>query len=65
MKANGQPSKREIELTLARVAGYHNDTARYARILCERRLTTYDAIKQAYITGMKQRESGMLCSCCS
>ena len=64
MKKNGRPSKREIELTSARIAGYHGDTADYTRLLVNRRTASYDAIKAAYVVGIRQRKDGMRCAHC-
>lgn len=57
MKRNGQPTKREIEIAIARRAGYERDGAAYARILVERRCASYDAIKSAYRQGYIAREA--------
>jgi hypothetical protein len=55
-------SKREIALSLCRIAGYHNDSKAFARVFIENRLSMKVA-QNAFAEGANQRKSGMKCSC--
>lgn len=64
MKVNGQPSKREIELDIARSAGYHDDHRRYVRALVERKTASASALKAAWNQGARWKEQGaQTCTC--
>lgn len=56
-------TKRNVELALARVAGYHQDHSRYTRLLCERRCTSLPALLAAWRAGWKQKQAGTPCTC--
>lgn len=56
-------TKRDMELTRARVDGYHGDAASFTRHLVERRLASYQAMQQAYRAGQRQRAGGIQCGC--
>lgn len=55
-------TKRDQALALARIAGYHGDTAAYTRLLVERRVAR-PAMAQAYSTGARMKERGVPCAC--
>ncbi len=63
MKTNGRPTARDIELTRARLAGYHDDRATFARVLVERRTASYTALQFAFREGERQRAAGVPCGC--
>ena len=54
MKRDGQPTKRETELAIARVCGFEQDTARFVRLLCERRCTSEAALREVYSNGFNR-----------
>lgn len=58
-------TKRDIELGYARIAGYHGDSADFTRRLVERKTASFQALKEAYRIGAKQKLSGIKCSCSS
>jgi len=55
-------TKREIALSLCRIAGYHNDGKAFTRAYLENRLSMRVAQK-AWTEGVNQKESGMKCTC--
>ena len=64
MKVNGKPTKREIELGIARSAGYHDDARAYTRALVERRTASYAALKAAWNQGARWKAQGIkACTC--
>jgi hypothetical protein len=56
-------TKRNAELAIAKVAGYHQDSQRYVRLLVERRTTSQAAFLGAWREGWKDKQAGMPCSC--
>jgi hypothetical protein len=46
----------------ARVAGYHEDTATFTRLICEQRVNR-QTMNDAFYSGRKARANGMKCSC--
>jgi|GEM_PF-4918496 len=44
-------TKRNVELILARVAGYHQDNARFNCLVVERRTASHAALLEAWRTG--------------
>lgn len=63
MKKNGKPSKREIELSGFRFAGYHGDNAALTRKLIERRLVNREDAMAEFLIGIQQRKNGVSCGC--
>lgn len=63
MKADGSPTKRELELGIARAAGYHGDQRRFCRALVERRTASGPALRAAFNQGARWRVAGIPCSC--
>ena len=58
-------TKRDNELAIARIAGYHEDKQRFTRLVIERRCASYQALNEAWRIGVKQKQAGMKCSCYS
>lgn len=54
--------KREHLIGLLRVAGYHEDTATYTRLLIENRISKA-AAREAFVQGRNARANGVGCSC--
>ncbi len=54
--------KREHLITYLRVAGYHEDAARFTRLLIENRIS-YARAKEAFAEGRTLRARGMRCDC--
>ena len=63
MKKNGKPSKREIELSGFRFAGYHGDNAALTRKLIERRFVKREDAMAEFSVGIQQRKNGVPCGC--
>jgi hypothetical protein len=57
-----KPSRREVALTLLRVAGYHQDSGEFTRLYIENRVS-YAVAKEHYAIGARQRASGVPCGC--
>jgi len=55
-------TRREIALSLARVAGYHGDTATFTRLLVEERVNRA-AMNAAWQSGVFARGTGARCDC--
>lgn len=55
-------TKRQTALTLARIAGYHEDTATFTRLIIESRVAR-PAMNEAFLNGRTARASGMKCNC--
>lgn len=55
-------SRRELDLGIARVAGYHDDKRRFTRLVVESRVRR-QLIDEAWRTGVDQRLGGMRCNC--
>lgn len=51
----------DINITAARIAGYHDDEALFTRLVAEYR----SALDEAWREGRRRRELGMLCDCYS
>lgn len=58
-----RPTKREIVLGLARLAGYHNESNAFYRIHVEQQLVSYANLLAAWRAGVQQREAGVRCGC--
>lgn len=54
--------KREIALSLCKIAGYHNDRKTWTRAFCENRISR-QAADEAWLQGVKQKENGIKCDC--
>lgn len=54
--------RREILLSLFREAGYHDDKAKFTRLLIENRIKR-EVAEDQWSTGIKQKISGMKCGC--
>lgn len=54
--------RRELDLGIARIAGYHDDKGRFTRLVVESRVRQ-QLLDEAWRTGVRQRQAGMLCSC--
>lgn len=52
-----KPTKREVALTKARVAGYENDARAFTRLLVEARVNRTD-MNSAWAAGAARREAG-------
>lgn len=63
MKKNGKPSKRELELSGFRLAGYHGDNAALTRKILERRLVRREDAVAEFAVGLLQRKNGAKCGC--
>lgn len=55
-------TQRETALTLARIAGYHDDSATFTRLIIEKRVNR-QAMQEAFLNGRQAKASGMKCSC--
>jgi hypothetical protein len=55
-------SKRQTALTLARIAGYHEDTASFTRLIIESRVAR-PAMNEAFLNGRQAKAGGMKCNC--
>jgi hypothetical protein len=55
-------TKRETAIVLAKVAGYHNDTTRFIRLIVESRVNR-QVMNDAWITGQTLKDAGMPCCC--
>jgi hypothetical protein len=55
-------SRRETSLTLARIAGYHENTASLTRLYIESRVSRR-AMTQAFQNGRLAKKSGAKCHC--
>jgi hypothetical protein len=55
-------NRRETDLSIARVAGYHDDKARFTRLVVESRVRR-QLLDEAWRTGIKQKRGGMKCAC--
>ncbi len=63
MKRDGTPTKREVELGLARMYAFHEDTEGYIRLLVEHKHTSWAALEGARAEGARARLNGGRCSC--
>ena len=63
MKKNGKPSKREIQLSGFRFAGYHGDRGSYTRGLVESRLVSRQAANEEWAEGVRMRKNCVPCGC--
>jgi hypothetical protein len=54
-KRDGKPTRRAIEIAMARQAGHENDPKEFTRILIERRATSHEALRDAYNAGANAR----------
>ncbi len=61
--ATSRPSKRACYLAEARIAGYHDDTRAFTRVLIGSRVRR-ELMDAAWHEGRKQREAGMRCTHC-
>lgn len=55
-------TKREQKIHEAKVAGYHNDSASFTRLLIEA-LVNRDVMKDAWSVGVKLKKAGVPCHC--
>lgn len=55
-------SRREVALTLARVAGYHGDMKEFVRVYVEYRVAM-PAMQEAYNAGFRAKINGIPCTC--
>lgn len=55
-------SKRETSLTLARIAGYHDDGSAFTRLIIESRVNR-QAMNDAFLNGRTAKQNGMKCNC--
>lgn len=58
----GRMSRRELDLAIARIAGYHDDSRRFTRLVVESRVRR-QLLDAAWRTGVDQKRHGMPCSC--
>lgn len=54
--------KRTDAIAYMRIAGYHNDLARWTRLFIENRVGR-EAANLAWVTGKTQKQRGMKCTC--
>lgn len=57
------PSKRVVELAIAREAGYHEDHGAFARVFADRRSASRASLDKAWQSGIRMRENGIKCGC--
>ena len=55
-------SRREQAITYMIIAGYHNDTAAFTRLIIESRVNR-QACNEAWMQGQKAKAAGMKCTC--
>jgi len=55
-------TKRATALTLAKVAGYHEDNARFTRLIIESRVNRQD-MSAAFLIGREAKKNGVKCGC--
>lgn len=55
-------SNRETAIVLTRIAGYHNDTAKFVRLIVESRVSR-PVLNEAFAKGMTARREGVKCGC--
>jgi len=55
-------SKRQTALALAKIAGYHEDTATFTRLIIESRVAR-PAMNEAFLIGRQAKASGVKCNC--
>ena len=55
-------SKRQTAITLAKVAGYHGDSATFTRLIIESRVNR-QTMNEAWRTGQQLKAAGMPCGC--
>lgn len=55
-------NKRELAISIARVAGYHDDKARFTRLVVEARVARKH-LDDAWRIGVQQKRNGMPCTC--
>lgn len=55
-------TKRDIALTCAKIAGYHNDCTGFTRLIIESRVNR-QAMNEAFLTGKQARQNGIKCHC--
>ena len=55
-------NKRQSNLIMAKVAGYHNDSKLFTRLVIESRIKR-DALNEAWITGASAKLAGVKCLC--
>ena len=52
-----RPTRREIALTTARVAGYENDTRAFTRLFCTSHVASCAALNEAWRAGVALRQN--------
>ena len=57
-------NRRGIDITAARIAGYHDNKALFTRLVVESSVSR-GVLDKAWREGRRQRESGMPCDCYS
>lgn len=55
-------NRRDLDLGIARVAGYHGDSRTFTRLVVESRVRR-QLLDEAWRIGVKQGRSGMACGC--
>lgn len=55
-------TKREAWIIQARVAGYHDDSRAFTRLLVEARVSR-EALNRAWFQGVAAKQNGVGCSC--
>jgi hypothetical protein len=55
-------SKRDTAIALARVAGYHQDSRAFTRLIIESQVRR-DVMNEAWRAGVRAREAGVRCGC--
>lgn len=55
-------NKREHAVVSAKIAGYHDDSAMFTRLIIECRVNR-QVMNRAWFTGQKQKQNGVKCSC--
>lgn len=53
---------RKTALTLAKIAGYHDDTASFTRLIIESRVNR-QAMNEAFLNGKQAKQNGVKCNC--
>lgn len=57
-----QPTKRTVWLSRMRIAGFHNDSAAYTRLLIEAKVNRAE-LELAWREGVLLKQQGALCGC--
>ena len=57
-----RPTRRERWITAMRIAGYHDDSRAYTRLLCEAHVNRA-VLNKAFMAGGRARAAGVGCTC--